>query len=40
LYEKGIQVSVEEFDSLHLQRNAFHPEWNYMILPAETKQDL
>ena len=33
LYEKGIQVSVEEFESLNIQRNPFHPEWNYTIAP-------
>lgn len=33
LYEKGIQVSVEEIESLNIHRNPFHPEWNYTIVP-------
>ena len=33
LYEKGIKVSVKEFNSLNIHRNAFHPEWNYTISP-------
>ena len=33
LYEKGIKVSVEEFNSLNIHRNAFHPERNYTISP-------
>jgi hypothetical protein len=33
LYEKGIKVTDEEMAGLNIVRNAFHPEWNYSILP-------
>jgi len=39
LYEKGIKVSVEEFDSLNIHRNAFHPEWNYTIAPRPPRTE-
>lgn len=32
-YAKAIQVSEDEFGSLNIQRDAFHPEWNYTIRP-------
>jgi len=39
MYEKGIKVSVEEFNSLNLRRNAFHPEWNYTISPRTSREE-
>jgi len=39
-YQKGIKVTEEQLKQLRLVGDSFHPEWNYMILPAETKQDL
>jgi hypothetical protein len=33
LYEKGMKVSDDEMKSLNIERHAFHPEWNYTILP-------
>lgn len=33
LYAKGVKVSDEEFDSLNIERDVFHPEWNYTIHP-------
>jgi hypothetical protein len=33
LYEKAIQVSQEEFDRINIERDVFHPEWNYTIHP-------
>ena len=33
LYAKAIKVSEEEFDRINIQRDAFHPEWNYTIHP-------
>ena len=33
LYEKGRKVTDEEMAGLNVVRNAFHPEWNYSILP-------
>jgi transposase len=32
-YEKGIKVSKEEMDRLHLKRDKFHGEWNYSLVP-------
>jgi len=31
LYPAGIKVSDDEFKQIHLTRNMFHGEWNYMI---------
>jgi transposase len=32
-YEKGIKVSDEELASLAIERDIFHGEWNYLLLP-------
>ncbi|HWE60323.1 MAG TPA: ISAzo13 family transposase [Chloroflexota bacterium] len=32
-YPTGISVSDEELDALHIERDAFHPNWNYTIRP-------
>jgi hypothetical protein len=32
-YPKGIEVSDDEFDAIHLVRSRFHGDWNYQILP-------
>jgi hypothetical protein len=32
-YEKGLEVSVEEFDSINIVPDDFHGEWNYTIRP-------
>lgn len=32
-YEKGLKVSDNEFDKIHLTRDEFHGEWNYKISP-------
>ena len=34
IYETGIKVSDEEFESVNLYGDAFHPDWNYTISPA------
>ena len=34
-YEKGIKVTQEEMESLHIIWDRFHPEWNYEIIPGE-----
>ena len=34
LYAKAIKVSEEEFDRIHIERDPFHPEWNYTIHPG------
>jgi len=32
-YPKGIKISDAEMDAIEIERNAFHPEWNYTIKP-------
>ena len=32
-YQKGIKVTAQEMAALNIQRDAFHPEWNYTIAP-------
>jgi transposase len=32
-YEKGIEISKDEFDAILIKRSAFHGEWNYEINP-------
>jgi hypothetical protein len=32
-YPAGITVSDEEMDALHIERDSFHPDWNYTIHP-------
>ena len=34
-YPKGIKVSEQQMATLNLQRDAFHPDWNYVISPRE-----
>jgi hypothetical protein len=34
-YELGIKVSDEEFARIRIEREEFHGEWNYTILPRE-----
>jgi hypothetical protein len=33
-YEKGVKVPEKTFQAIRLVGDAFHPEWNYSILPA------
>ena len=35
VYEKGRKVSDEEMENLHMEKDAFHGEWNYKILPQK-----
>jgi hypothetical protein len=32
-YPKGSKVSKAQFDALRIRYDAFHPDWNYSILP-------
>ncbi|MBN8453132.1 hypothetical protein, partial [Accumulibacter sp.] len=32
-YTSGIKVSDEELASLAIERDAFHGEWNYRLIP-------
>ena len=36
-YEKGVKITDAQMDSLNIQGNAFHPEWNYTISPRSLK---
>jgi hypothetical protein len=36
-YEKGVKVPDAKFDAIQLVGDAFHPEWNYSILPRPKK---
>jgi hypothetical protein len=36
-YEKGIKVSDMEMQRLNINRDIFHGEWNYEIMPQETE---
>ena len=33
VYQKGVKVSQDVWDSLHLKRRAICPQWNYIIFP-------
>jgi hypothetical protein len=35
IYEKGIEVSDDELAALHITREKFHGEWNYVIKPQK-----
>jgi hypothetical protein len=35
LYPRGIAISDEEFSKIAIERDEFHGEWNYRILPRE-----
>ena len=34
-YAKGVKVSNAEMDSLNIQTDNFHGEWNYTIAPRQ-----
>jgi hypothetical protein len=36
LYQSGIKVSDAELAEVHLQRDKFHGDWNYQIIPRKT----
>ena len=38
-YQKGIKVTDAEMATLNIQRDAFHPEWNYTIAPRATSNN-
>jgi hypothetical protein len=38
-YQKGIKVTAAEMATLNIERDAFHPEWNYTIAPRSTSHD-
>ena len=38
-YQKGIKVTAAEMAALNIERDAFHPEWNYTIAPRGTSHN-
>ena len=36
-YETGQEVTPPQFNSLHLKRHSFHPDWNYTLKPHSVK---
>jgi len=36
-YATGRRISDEEIASLHLERNRFHGDWNYVIKPRRPR---
>ena len=36
-YEKGVEVTDDQLAAVNITRNAFHGEWNYTVIPSETK---
>jgi hypothetical protein len=37
VYEKGIKISDADTKRLNIRRDAFHPEWNYAVIPRPPK---
>jgi hypothetical protein len=37
IYEKGIRVTKAEMEHLDIRGDAFHPEWNYSVVPRQPK---
>ena len=37
-YAKGVKVSDEEMEALNIEKDAWHPEWNYTIKPRRLDQ--
>jgi hypothetical protein len=33
-YEKGIKVTDQQMAAVNIERDAFHPDWNYTIHPT------
>ena len=36
VYEKGIKIRDAEMKRLKIRGDAFHPEWNYEVIPRKT----
>ena len=37
-YERGVEISNEEFDAINIKYHKFHGEWNYTIIPHSKKK--
>jgi hypothetical protein len=40
LYAKGIKVSDAEMATLNIERDTFHPEWNYIMATSPRSPEL
>ena len=38
-YERGVEISDEEFDAINIKYHKFHGEWNYTIIPHPKKRE-
>jgi predicted double-glycine peptidase len=38
VYEKGVEVTDEEFKAIKIKLHKFHGEWNYAILPQKKSE--
>jgi len=36
IYDTGIKITEEEMETINLEKNDFHGEWNYKIKPNQT----
>jgi hypothetical protein len=36
-YPTGIQVTDEQVNSIQIERNTFHGEWNYKVRPSQPR---
>jgi hypothetical protein len=36
-YEKAVEVSDQQLDTVNITRHNFHGEWNYTVVPSQTK---
>jgi len=37
-YERGVEISDEEFEAINIKNHKFHGEWNYTIIPRKRKR--
>jgi hypothetical protein len=36
-YERGLEVTDQQLNSINITRDSFHGEWNYTVVPSQTK---
>jgi hypothetical protein len=36
-YERGIEVTDQQLAAVNITRHDFHGEWNYTVVPSQTK---
>jgi hypothetical protein len=37
-YQRGLEISDEEFEAINIKQHKFHGEWNYTIMPRIKKR--